>query len=336
MGDMDLFLSAPDERVLSFAANLRGTVLVLGAGGKIGLHLCLMLQRALAQVGNGKAQVLAISRFTSLRDRAVFETHRIATHACDLTDAAAVAALPNAEVVYFLAGIKFGTSSAPDLLRRFNVDMPRLVALRFRNARIVAFSSGCVYPFVSPATGGADESVPAAPQGAYAESCLQREQAFEEVARTHGARVALLRLNYSVEFRYGTLVDIAQAIKGGRPINLDMGHLNVIWQSDAVAHSIRALEVAAAPAQPINITGSEILSVRELATQIGQQLDMPVEFAGKEAETAWLNDASWSHRLFGPPRVSVGQALNWVCAWFARDGATWGKPTGFERRDGRF
>lgn len=334
--ELDVFLSTPDERVLSLVATLRGPVLVLGAGGKIGLHLCLMLQRALDRVGNRQAHVLAVSRFTSLRDRAVFADHHIRTHACDLTDAGAVAALPDAAVVFFLAGIKFGTASAPELLRRFNVDMPRLVALRFRTARIVAFSSGCVYPFVSPRSGGADERVAPAPPGLYAESCLQREEAFGEVAASHGARVALLRLNYSIEFRYGTLVDIAETIRRREPVDLDMGHLNVIWQSDAVTHSIQALEVAATPAQPINITGPEILHVRDLALGIARRLDLPVAFQGTESTTAWLNDAAWSHRLFGPPRVQVEQMLDWVCAWLAQDGATWGKPTGFQRRDGRF
>jgi nucleoside-diphosphate-sugar epimerase len=279
---------------------------------------------------------MAVSRFSTLRDRAAFDQRGVETIPCDLGDEASLNALPDAPTVFFLAGVKFGTATAPNLLRAINVDIPRRVAEKFARSRIVAFSSGCVYPFVTPASGGAREDTPPAPVGDYAASCVAREQAFTEVAAGLGTPVALIRLNYSIEFRYGLLVDIAQMALERRPIDVTTGYVNVIWQNDAVAHSIQALQAAGSPAIPINVTGAETLSVRDLAQRFGATLQVPVNIVGTEAETAWLNNASHSHRLFGPPQTSVAQMVEWISAWLKRGGDTWGKPTGFERRDGRF
>lgn len=332
---IDDFLSQPTERAVAAIARARGPFLVLGAGGKIGLHLAVMLRRALDQLGR-RDRVLAVSRFTTLRDRAAFESRGVATHACDLGDTAALAALPDAPTVFFLAGVKFGTTAAPDLLHAVNVEIPRLVARRFARSQLIAFSSGNVYPFVTPASGGAREDTPVAPVGDYAASCVAREQAFSTASAAQGTPVVLLRLNYACEFRYGLLVDLAQKILAGRPVDLTTGYVNVIWQADAVAHSLQAIELAASPAVPINLTGAEVLAVRDLATRFGAALDRPVSFTGTEAPTAWLNNASHSHRRFGAPPTSIGQMIAWTATWLAQRGETWGKPTGFERRDGRF
>jgi len=189
---------------------------------------------------------------------------------------------------------------------------------------------------VRPDSGGATESTPTAPVGDYAVSCLAREVAFAEASRQHGTRVALIRLNYSVEFRYGVLVDIAQKVLRGAPIDVTTGYFNVIWQRDGLDHTIRALELAAAPAVPVNITGPDILTVRAVATRFGELLGRPVTFTGTEAETAWLNNAAESHRRFGRPPTSVDQMQRWIAAWLLRGGDTWGKPTGFEKREGKF
>ncbi len=332
---VDDFIGQPTPRVLEVVARTPGPFLVLGAGGKIGLHLCVMLRRALDQLGRPD-RVLAVSRFSTLRDRAAFEQRGVETLACDLSDQASVEQLADAPTVFFLAGVKFGTASSPALLHAINVEVPQRVADRFARSRIIAFSSGCVYPFVTPGSGGAREDTPAAPVGDYAASCLAREQAFTRVAAAHGTAVALIRLNYSIEFRYGLLVDIAQKVRAREPIDVTTGYVNVIWQTDAVAHSIQALESAGSPAVPINVTGRETLSVRDLARRFGAAFQVPVEITGTEAETAWLNNASHSHRLFGPPLTSVDLMIAWIAEWLKRDGETWGKPTGFERRDGRF
>ncbi len=334
-GEIDDFISRPTPRVLESVQRNPGPFLVLGAGGKIGLHLSIMLRSALDQLGR-KDRVLAISRFSTLRDRAAFEQHGIETLACDLGDAASLSQLPDAPTVFFLAGVKFGTATDQGLLHAINVEMPHRVAEKFARSRIIAFSSGCVYPFVTPASGGAREDTPASPVGEYAASCVAREQAFTAIAAAHGTPVALIRLNYSIEFRYGLLVDIAQTVLAGRPVDVTTGHVNVIWQTDAVAHTIQSLEIAGAPAVPINVTGGEILSVRDLAHRFGAALGRPVTITGTEAETAWLNNAAHAHRLFGPPLTSVDQMITWISAWLLQNGETWGKPTGFEKRDGKF
>ncbi|MEX2044551.1 MAG: NAD(P)-dependent oxidoreductase [Opitutus sp.] len=333
--DVDEFLGRPGDGARRTLERYRGPFLVLGAGGKIGLHVCIMLRRALDSLGR-KDEVIAVSRFQLLRDQSEFTRHGIPVLACDLTDPTALAALPDAPVVFFLAGVKFGTSTAPDLLEKLNVIMPRMVAKRFRKSQIVAFSTGCVYPFVSPESGGATEDTPLGPVGEYAASCVAREEAFRAVSAEHGTPVTLLRLNYSVEFRYGILVDIARKVLEGTPIDVTTGHVNVIWQRDAVEHTIQALDLAASPAVPINITGPAVLAVRDVARAYGELLQRPVTLTGREAPTAWLNNAARSHRLFGPPPTPLEDMMKWTAAWLTGGGATWGKPTGFDRRDGQF
>lgn len=331
----DDFLSQPPAGLAATLSTTPGPFMVLGAGGKMGLHLSVMLRRALDQLGR-KDSVIAVSRFRTLRDSADFTAHGVEVQTCDLSNAAGLAALPDAPTIFFLAGVKFGTANTPELLHATNVVLPRSVAARFHRSRIVALSSGNVYPFVAPYSGGATERTPPDPVGAYAASCLAREQAFAQGSVEHGNPVALIRLNYSVEFRYGLLGDIGQRVFAGQPVDVTTGFVNVIWQNDAVAHCIRALEVAGSPAVPINITGSETLAVRDIAHRFGAELGLPVTLTGIEAPTALLNNAAWSHQLFGKPPTSVDQMIAWISAWMRIGGQTWGKPTGFERRDGKF
>jgi nucleoside-diphosphate-sugar epimerase len=336
VGDVDEFLSRPAPALVEAVSRWRGPFVVLGAGGKMGLHLAAMLQRAL-RAARRRERVIAVSRFATLRDRAAFEAQGIDTLACDLSIAGAVEALPDAATVFFLAGAKFGTAADPALMQRMNVDMPRLVAERYRHASIVAFSTGCVYPFVAPASGGAVESMPVDPRpGEYAASCLKREQAFADAAGRYGTPVVLIRLNYSVELRYGVLVDIASRVWQSVPIDVTTGYVNVIWQPDAIDLSLRALEFAAVPAVPVNVAGPEILPVRRLAEEFGRLFGKSVTLVGTEADTAWLSNASWIHQRLGTPPTPVATMQRWVAAWLEQGGETWGKPTAFERRDGKF
>jgi nucleoside-diphosphate-sugar epimerase len=332
---VDDFIGQPTPRVLAVLGRTPGPFLVLGAGGKIGLHLAIMLRRGLAQLGRSD-RVIAVSRFSTLRDRADFDSRGIESLACDLANPAELAALPDAPTVFFLAGVKFGTAAAPGLLHALNVEMPQRVAARFSRSRIIAFSSGCIYPFVTPESGGATEQTPPAPVGDYAASCLAREDAFSAAAIQHGNPVALIRLNYSVEFRYGLLVDIAERVLAREPVDVTMGYVNVIWQTDAVAHTIQSLELAGTPAVPVNVTGPDTLSVRDLVQRFAALAEVPVLTTGTEAGTAWLNNAAHSHRLFGGPLTTVDNMMHWIVAWLRSGGETWGKPTGFERRDGRY
>lgn len=335
--ELDQLASEPDRGVVEALDRCEGDLLVAGAGGKMGFHLALMLRRALDVLGSPR-RVVAVSRFGEAAARVPFEAAGIETLSADLSDPLAVAGLPDAGVVFFLAGKKFGTAASPGELRRFNEEMPALVAERFADAKIVALSTGCVYPFVPAKSGGSREDDETGPVGDYALSCLGRERAFMEASGRHGTPLSLIRLNYSVDLRYGVLVDLAVKILAGEPVDVTMGWFNCIWQGDAVAHAVRALDLAApAPrACILNVTGPRILSVREVAESLGEKLNLVVEFVGTEAPTAWLSNASRSHRLFGPPSVSEERLVNWVAEWVGHGRPLLGKPTHFEVRDGKY
>jgi len=334
--EIDEFLSAPSPALVRSVAALDGPVAVLGAGGKMGLHLTAMLRRGLDAAGRRDTRVVGVSRFGSPAGREPFARLGVETIAADLLDDAALSALPEFRTVYFLAGIKFGTAQRADVLRRFNEEMPARVAARFPAARFVAFSTGCVYPFVTPASGGSREDDVPEPPGDYAVSCLRREQAFAAAARSRGTPVVLIRLNYAVEFRYGVLVDIAQRVLAGEPIDVATGYVNVIWQRDAVDHILRSFALAASPAAVLNVAGLPIVAVRDLAHRLGALLGREPIVTGTEEPTAWLNNPARAYEHFGPPQVGLDEALAWTAAWLAAGGGTHGKPTKFERRDGAY
>ncbi|EDY83077.1 NAD dependent epimerase/dehydratase family [Verrucomicrobiia bacterium DG1235] len=333
--EIDWFLSRPSEAVCDTLRNLEGDIVVLGAGGKMGLHLCLMLRTALDELEQSN-RVFAVSRFGNLKSKSEYEDRGVKTVSGDLRDEAFVQGLPEANTVFYLVGAKFGTSETPDVLRETNVVLAERLAARYRNALIVAFSTGCVYSFVTPACGGSHEGSPTNPIGEYANSCLERERRFQEASSRYETPVVLIRLNYSVEFRYGVLVDIGSKVLAGEVVDVSTGFVNVIWQNDALSQIVQALVLAQSPAVPLNITGPEILSVREIAKEFGRRFSCEVRFEGEENETAWLNNAGRSHRLFGEPAVDVDTMIDWTAAWLGDGGKTYGKPTGFESRDGKF
>ncbi len=336
VAELDDLVTRPSDGVLCALEASQGDIAVLGAGGKMGLHLCLMLKRALKALGAVDRRLLAVSRFEAADKRKEFAGYDLEMISADLSEPEAVNALPQVENVFFLAGIKFGTAEDPALLKRLNEDLPALVAERFAPSRIVALSTGCVYPYVSPETGGCTEDDATGPVGDYAQSCLGRERAFVAAAERLGTRSALIRLNYAVDLRYGVLVDLAQKVLTGEPVDVSTGYLNFIWQGDALAHTIQALGRASAPPYVLNVTGPGVHRVRELAERFGKRFGKPVTFTGEEAPTAWLNNASRAHGLFGPPEVSNDDLLDMVADWVEQGGATLGKPTHFERRDGNF
>jgi nucleoside-diphosphate-sugar epimerase len=332
---LDDFLAVPTDGVVETLRRNPADILVAGAGGKMGGTLCLMLAAA-AQKAGGARRIMAVSRFSSAQSRELLESRGVETISCDLIDRAAVEALPDAPLVIFMAGQKFGTSDQPELTWAMNTVVPANIAERYRRSPIVAFSTGCVYSLVSVASGGSREDSPTAPPGEYAHSTLGREGVFRFYSKRHGTPVALVRLNYSVEPRYGVLVDIGQRILSGQPVDLGMGHVNLIWQRDACAHAIQCLDLAGSPAVPVNVTGPDILSVRTLAGELGRRLGRVPAFSGRETELAWLNDASWSHRQFGNPPTPLQDMLDWTAAWLQEGGRTLGKPTHFETSDGKF
>lgn len=333
--DVDAFLSQPQSEAIDTLSSVQGDILVLGAGGKMGLHLCLLLKRVLKDLGKANC-VWAASRFSTLNSAAAYERNGIQTLAGDFRDADFVEALPMCPTVFYLVGAKFGTSDNPELLHEINVEVAARLAGHFRSSKIIAFSTGCVYSYVTPESGGANEDATTNPVGEYARSCLQREYCFAEGSENFGTSVALIRLNYSVEFRYGVLVDLGQKVLDSVPIDVATGHVNVIWQNDALNQIVQTLDVAASPAVPINITGPNVVDIRTIARRFGKHFAKEPQFVGEEATTMWLSDASRSHRRFGRPSVDLETMVDWVAAWLVRGGKTYGKPTGFEKRDGKF
>lgn len=328
-------LTRPTPQVLDAIAKCAGDFAVLGASGKMGFHFALMLQRTLRKLGRND-KVLAVARFSSEDTIRPFEQAGIATVRADLSQADDLAALPQVANVLFLAGVKFGTSSSPELLTRMNVEMPRQVAAHFRDSRIVALSTGCVYAFTTPESGGSRETDRTDPPGEYAKSCLGREKAFAEGSAKHGTQTVLIRLNYAVEPRYGVLVDIARKVAAGEPVSVEMGYVNVIWQGDAVAQILQCFAWVDSPPRVINITGREVLRVRDLASQFGQQLGRKVTFTGSEAPTAWLNNSEWACTHLGEPPTSLATMIQCVSRWIQQGGPILGKPTHFENREGAY
>ena len=329
-------LSLPPAATVECVKRLDGDYLVLGVGGKMGTTMALMLRRALAAAGRHKAVVTGVSRFSRPLARDMLEQCGVRTLACDLAEPDQVATLPQAANVLYLAGQKFGTSDAPELTWIQNTIAPALVARHYRAARIVAFSTGCVYPFAPIDGPGSNESDPVAFLGEYASSCVGRERVFTCYAKRLGTRLLIFRLNYATEFRYGVLVDIAGKVQRGEPIDVTTGWLNCIWQGDACARAIQCLEHVANPPLILNVTGPEKLSVRALATEFGRRLGRDPVIVGHEDSHAWLSDAIASMRLFGPPTVSVEGMIGLVADHVRGGGALLNKPTHFETRTGEF
>jgi nucleoside-diphosphate-sugar epimerase len=328
-------LSRPSPEVIDALRRAAGDVIVLGAGGKMGPSLSAMLRRAADALGDGRS-VMAVSRFSSPDVAERLERYGIRVVRAELGDRAAIARLPDAANVIYMAGQKFGTRDLPSLTWAVNTLIPAMVAERYAASRIVAFSTGNVYP-LTPATGrGSREGDALTPIGEYANSCVGRERVLEHVSRTHGTPIAIIRLNYAVDLRYGVLVDIAHRVLSGQPVRVDMGFVNVIWQGDANAQSIRALTSAGSPPVAINVTGPDRLSVREAAQRLGDLLGATPILEGAEAPDALLSDTTFAQSLFGPPTISTDVLLQWVASWVAHGGTRLGKPTKFEVRDGRF
>lgn len=333
--EADSFLSQPGSNVLDLISDEEGDFMVLGAGGKIGLHLCLMLKSALETLGK-RNRVFAVSRFNSLRGKEPFTKAGVICISADLSDENSLQQLPECKNIFFLAGAKFGTSRNKSLLTQMNVLVPSLVVKRFPKARFAAYSTGCVYPFSNVQSKGSTEVENVVPNGDYARSCVGRENVFLETAMKNGTAVSIIRLNYSVDFYYGVLVDICRQVMDMEIIDLSTGHFNVIWQRDAVEYSILSLFHASQTPFIINVTGDEVLLTRKVAQQFSQLLGMPVSFKGEESSTAWLSDASLCFKLWGKPKTSVDAMIEWTAAWMSQIGEIHGKPTGFQVRDGKF
>ncbi len=333
-------LSRPGEGDIAAMRALEGDLIVLGVSGKMGPSLAKLARRASDAAGGGRRgkgarRVIGVSRFSSRAVRADLEGHGIETIAVDLLDRAAVMSLPDCPNVVYMVGQKFGTSGDSALTWATNVHVAGLAAERFARSRIVAFSTGNVYPLTPVSGGGPCESDPTGPVGEYAHSALGRERILEYWSRRNATPMAILRLNYAIEPRYGVLRDIAGNVASGEPVDLAMGFVNVIHQRDANAIALRMLARCAVPPAVLNLTGPDTVSVRDIAERFGERLDRKPVFRGTEGETALLSNAALCREMFGP-LVAIDNMIEWVADWVREGGRDLGKPTHFDEREGRF
>ncbi len=326
------FMTAPSDALVADLAKTPGDVIVLGVAGKMGPTLARMAKRAAPS-----KRVMGVARFSEPGVREALVGAGVEPISADLLDRAQLENLPKAANVVFMAGRKFGATGDVPLTWAMNVQVPAMVAEVFKDSRIVAFSTGCVYPFVPVDSGGANEDVPPIPPpGDYATSCVGRERMFEFFSNRHGTPGRLFRLNYAIDMRYGVLHDIGRKVRDDEPIDLSMGHVNVIWQGDANAIALRCLAHATTPTTPINVTGPETIEVRWLAGEFGKLLGRQPKFTGAPAATGWLNDSRRMVEEFGKPSVPLARMIEWTADWLARDMATLNKPTHYEVRDGKY
>ena len=336
IAELEERLSRPSEAVVSAMAAIDGDLLILGAGGKMGPSLAKLARRA-ADLARVPRRIIAVSRFSNSELHAELLEHGIETIASDLLGPDALNRLPDIANVVFMAARKFGTSGDEHLTWAMNTYLPGLVAERFRDSRIVTFSTGNVYPLRPVSQGGALETTPVDPIGEYAQSALGRERMFQYASARWGTRVTILRLNYAVELRYGVLVDIARAVFERRPISLSMPYVNVIWQGDANSWCLRSLAYCQSPPLILNVTGPETLCVRDIAVEFGRRLGVePTFLPDANNSTALLSNAAKACVLFGNPNVTPPEMIEGIAEWILQGGATLNKPTHFQTRDGKF
>jgi nucleoside-diphosphate-sugar epimerase len=328
---LDELLCRPSQTLIDDLNRIDGDIMVLGVAGKMGPTLA-----GLAKAALPRRRVIGVARFSDISVKAWLEARGIETIHCDLLDEAQLDALPEIANIVFMAGRKFGAEGDLSLTWAMNAHVPALVAQAFKNSRIVAFSTGCVYPFVPVDGKGSDETIPPNPPGEYAQSCVGRERMFEYFSQQYSTPGRLFRLNYAIEMRYGVLHDIATKVLAGQPIDVSLGHINFIWQGDASSQALRCLAHCDTPTTPINVSGYEILAVRDLARKFGALFGREPVIVGKEEPTAWLTDTSQAVKLFGLPIVDTAQLIAWTADWVARSMPSLGKPTKYEVRDGRY
>jgi nucleoside-diphosphate-sugar epimerase len=333
--ELEDLLSDPSPGLIEMMKSLPGDILILGAAGKMGPTLARMAKRATDAAGS-KRRVIAVSRFSNPQEKTKLTNWGIETIAADLLDAKQLNALPDAPNIVYMAGMKFGATGNEPLTWAMNAHLPAMVCEKFPRSRIVAFSTGNVYGLSPIVRGGSRESDPLVAVGDYAMSCVGRERMFQHFSIANKTPVALIRLNYATETRYGVMVDLAAKVWGGEPVPLSMGNFNAIWQGDANSMSLEALAHTTSPASVFNIAGPEILSVRAVCEEFAALMKKSVTFTGEESPDALLSNAQLSHNLFGYPRVPVKQMIHWIADWTLRGGENINKPTHFETRDGRY
>ncbi len=332
---LDQLLSEPSDALVEDIKKIKGDIMVLGAGGKMGPTLCVLAKNAIAKAGVQK-RVIAVSRFTDPFATELLHKQGVETISCDLLNHEQLNALPEVENVIYMAGRKFGTDGSEWQTWAMNATLPAFVAEKFKKSNIVVFSSGNNYPIVPLSSGGCTEKDKVGPIGEYAMSCLARERAFEYAANHYGTKVFMYRLNFAVDLRYGVLYDMAEKIMSGTPIDISTPVLNCIWQGSANEIAIRGLLHAEAPAKIMNVTGPETVSIQKAAKMLGEYLGKEPIFVNEPGTDAYINDASLAMETFGYPAISIKTLIQWQAEWILAGGRSLGKPTHFEERKGSY
>lgn len=322
-------MTTPTPNVIQAIQKINGEIMILGVGGKMGPTLAELAVRA-----GGK--IIGVDLFPQPEIKDHLDRIGVRTITCDLFDERQLAALPEIDHIILMAGTKFGSTANQPFTWAMNTLLPARIVQRFPQARIVYLSSGNVYKFVTVVGTGASENDALEPIGEYAMSRLGGERLVQFIAQKNQTPCCIVRLFYATELRYGIIHDLAQKIKAGETIDLSMGYFNQIWQGDANGYLLQCFSLCACPAQVINLTGPDILSVRSVAQRLGELMGIRPRFAGTETDTALLGDASLAIKHFGLPAVTSDQIIEWVAWWTMHGGESLGKPTKFERRDGKF
>lgn len=328
-------LIKPSTALIEDITTLAGDIIILGVGGKMGPSLAKLAKQSIDLAGVQK-KVIGVARFSEPELRRELDAAGIETHAADLLDDEQLQRLPNVENVLYLAGTKFGTTGKESFTWAMNSYLPGRVAEKYKDSKIVAFSTGNVYPLMPVSTGGATENQLPQPIGEYAQSCLGRERVFQHFALKNNTPTLIYRLNYAIDVTYGVLVDIGKSVKEQRPIDLRMGYVNVIWQGEANEIAIRCLHHCTSPATILNVTGPATLSVRNIAENFALHFETKPFFVNEEQQTALLSNASECFRLFDGPRVSLDQMVKVIAGWIEAGGKMLNKPTHFQEREGKF
>ncbi len=332
---LDALLTTPSQKLITDMKKIKGDIIILGAGGKMGPTLCLLAKNAIKAAGIEK-RVIAVSRFSDPIATKLLIDNEVEIISSDLLEEGALDKLPDCENVIYMAGKKFGTDGQEALTWAMNAWLPSRVAQRYKNSTITVFSTGNIYPQVPIYSGGATEEIRPAPIGEYGMSSLSRERMFEYAAQTYGTKIAVYRLNYAVDLRYGVLFDIANSILNGDPISLSTACFNCIWQGDANEVAIRSLLHASSNVFRINVTGPETVSVKETALKLGELLGKEPIFTGEETNTGYLNNSGKMFELFGYPTVALNTLIDWQAEWIKSGGRALGKSTHFEERKGSY
>lgn len=333
--ELDEFMCRPSPALIDDISKIKGDIMVLGAGGKMGPTLCKLAANAIKEAGISK-RIYAVSRFSDKEHARDLKTHNIEVFPTDLLNEDQLGRLPHIPNIIYMAGRKFGTSDDQSLTWVMNSYLPGRIADKFRHSRIVVFSTGNVYPFVDIDSGGSREDSPTGPVGIYANTCLGRENVFRYFSKKYGTPVLMFRLNYAIDLRYGVLLEIAKAVYSGKPLDITTGYFNIIWQGYANEVAIRSLLHCDSPPKLLNVTGMETVSAKVTALKFAEIFNKEVNFTGTEQDTALLSDAGHCRHLFGESPVSVDEMIEMVADWVANDRETLDKPTHFQEREGKF